>query len=89
LFIELTAAENLAVAVSGSAHTGAFVHSPAEAQGRRDKAIELLERLDLPTSPTARSRNLQAACASFVDMPCGLSAGLNCCCSTNDIRRFG
>src|SRR5256885_4854634 len=42
LFIELTAAENLAVAVSGTrAHTLSF-HSPAGGPGRRDKALGLL-----------------------------------------------
>jgi len=47
LFIELTAAENLAVAVSGISTQALSFHSPAEAQGRRDKAIELLERFGL------------------------------------------
>jgi branched-chain amino acid transport system ATP-binding protein len=47
LFIELTAAENLVVAISGAnTHTLSF-HSRAEAQGRRDKAIELLGRFGL------------------------------------------
>jgi branched-chain amino acid transport system ATP-binding protein len=47
LFIDLTAAENLAVALSGArAHALSF-HSPAGAHGRRDKAIELLERFGL------------------------------------------
>jgi branched-chain amino acid transport system ATP-binding protein len=47
LFIDLTAAENLAVALSGArAHAPSF-HSPAEAQGRRDKALELLKRFGL------------------------------------------
>jgi branched-chain amino acid transport system ATP-binding protein len=47
LFIDLTAAENLAVALSGArAHALSF-HSPAEAHGRRDKEIELLERFGL------------------------------------------
>jgi branched-chain amino acid transport system ATP-binding protein len=47
LFIELTAAENLAVAVSGvRGHTLSF-HSPAEAHGRRDHALELLARFGL------------------------------------------
>jgi branched-chain amino acid transport system ATP-binding protein len=44
LFIELTAAENLAVAVSGTRTQALSFHSPAEAQGRRDKAVELLQR---------------------------------------------
>jgi branched-chain amino acid transport system ATP-binding protein len=47
LFIELTAAENLAVAVSGQRTQALSFHSPAEAQGRRDKAIELLGRFGL------------------------------------------
>src|SRR5947209_3551258 len=47
LFIELTAAENLAVAVSGTHPRALSFHSPAEAHGRRDKALELLERFGL------------------------------------------
>jgi branched-chain amino acid transport system ATP-binding protein len=47
LFIELTAAENLAVAVSGMRAQALSFHSPAEAQGRRDKALELLQRFGL------------------------------------------
>ena len=46
LFIELTAAENLAVAVSGAGQQALSFHSPAEAHGRRDKAIELLTRAE-------------------------------------------
>jgi len=47
LFIDLTAAENLAVAVSGTHARTLSLHSPAEAHGRRDKAIELLQRFGL------------------------------------------
>jgi branched-chain amino acid transport system ATP-binding protein len=47
LFIDLTAAENLAVALSGACAHALSFHSPAEAHGRRDKAIELLERFGL------------------------------------------
>jgi branched-chain amino acid transport system ATP-binding protein len=47
LFIELTAAENLAVAVSGMRAGSLSFHSPAEAEGRHDKAVELLERFGL------------------------------------------
>ena len=46
LFVELTAAENLAVAISGIG-TRMSLRAPAEAQGRRDKAVELLERFGL------------------------------------------
>ena len=46
LFVELTAAENLTVAISG---VGArmSLRAPAEAQGRHDNAVELLERFGL------------------------------------------
>ncbi|MGZ4733909.1 MAG: hypothetical protein ACXVZH_17375, partial [Terriglobales bacterium] len=47
MFIQLTAAENLAVAVSGALAQALSVHSPAEADGRRDKALELLRRFGL------------------------------------------
>jgi branched-chain amino acid transport system ATP-binding protein len=47
LFVDLTAAENLAVAFSGMHAQALSFHSPAQAQGRRDKAIELLARFGL------------------------------------------
>jgi branched-chain amino acid transport system ATP-binding protein len=47
LFIDLTAAENLAVAISGQRTRAPSFHWPAEAQGRRDKAVELLDRFGL------------------------------------------
>jgi branched-chain amino acid transport system ATP-binding protein len=47
LFIELTAAENLMVAVSGTRTQALSFHSPADAQGRREKAVELLGRFGL------------------------------------------
>ena len=46
LFIELTAAENLTVAISGVTRTLSF-HSPAEAQDRHNKALDLLGRFGL------------------------------------------
>jgi branched-chain amino acid transport system ATP-binding protein len=47
LFIELTAAENLAVAVCGLRPKSLLFHAPAEAPGEGDKPIELLERFGL------------------------------------------
>lgn len=47
LFIELTAAENLIVAISGAKTYPLSFHSRADTQGRRDKAIELLGRFGL------------------------------------------
>jgi len=47
LFIELTAAENLTVAVSGAGTKQLSFHASARAQERHDKAIELLGRFGL------------------------------------------
>jgi branched-chain amino acid transport system ATP-binding protein len=47
LFIDLTAAENLTVAISGMRSQVLSFYARAEAQGRRDKALELLERFGL------------------------------------------
>ncbi|MHB8272952.1 ABC transporter ATP-binding protein [Bradyrhizobium sp.] len=47
LFIELTACENLSVACSGAHGSALSFHAPADAQGRRDTAIELLARFGL------------------------------------------
>ena len=47
LFIQLTACENLSVAISGARGHALSFHAPAEAQGRRDTAIELLARFGL------------------------------------------
>jgi branched-chain amino acid transport system ATP-binding protein len=56
LFIELTAAENLMAAVSGARAGLLSGFTPAEGQGRRDTAIELLRRFglaDLADRPVA------------------------------------
>src|SRR5213082_644709 len=47
LFIELTAAENLAVAVSGARAKALSFLAPAQDQDRHDKAVELLARFGL------------------------------------------
>jgi branched-chain amino acid transport system ATP-binding protein len=47
LFIELTTAENLAVAVSGARGRRLSFHAPGDGHGRRDKVLELLERFGL------------------------------------------
>lgn len=47
LFVELTAAENLAVAIAGIHPKALSLHSPAEANGRREQAVELLQRFGL------------------------------------------
>ena len=47
LFVELTAAENLAVAIAGTHPKTLSLHSPAEAKGRREQAVELLQRFGM------------------------------------------
>ena len=49
LFVELTAAENLAVALSGVS-TRMSLRAQAKAQGRHEHAVELLERFGLADS---------------------------------------
>jgi len=47
LFLELTAAENLTVAISGVSTQALSFHSAADTRGRHDKALELLGRFGL------------------------------------------
>lgn len=47
LFVQLTAAENLAVAISGTQAAALSFYTSAEAQGRRERALELLQRFGL------------------------------------------
>jgi branched-chain amino acid transport system ATP-binding protein len=72
LFIGLTAAENLAVAVSGMrAHALSF-YSPAAAHGRRDKAIELLERFGLADLADRPISELAGGVRKLVDIAMAL-----------------
>jgi branched-chain amino acid transport system ATP-binding protein len=72
LFIDLTAAENLAVALSGArAHALSF-HSPAEAQGRRDKALELLKRFGLTEVADRPISELAGGVRKLVDIAMAL-----------------
>ena len=72
LFIELTAAENLAVAVSGMRAQALSFQSPAEAQGRRDKALELLERFGLADLADRPISELAGGVRKLVDIAMAL-----------------
>jgi branched-chain amino acid transport system ATP-binding protein len=72
LFIELTAAENLAVAVSGAGPQPLSFHSPAEAQGRRDRAIELLTRFGLAGQADRPISELAGGVRKLVDIAMAL-----------------
>ena len=72
LFIELTAAENLAVAVSGMHGTTLSLHSPAETKGRRDKAIELLQRFGLANLADRPISELAGGVRKLIDIAMAL-----------------
>ncbi len=70
LFVELTAAENLAVAISGIG-TRMSLRAPAEAQGRRDKAVELLERFGLADPADRPISELAGGVRKLIDIAHG------------------
>src|ERR1700732_2641753 len=72
LFIDLTAAENLAVAVSGTHAASLSRLSPAEAQGRRDKAIELLQRFGLANLADRPISELAGGVRKLIDIAMAL-----------------
>jgi branched-chain amino acid transport system ATP-binding protein len=72
LFIDLTAAENLAVAISGAGKQALSFHSPAEAHGRRDKAIELLARFGLAGQADRPISELAGGVRKLVDIAMAL-----------------
>jgi branched-chain amino acid transport system ATP-binding protein len=75
LFVELTAAENLSVAVSGARSRGLSFHSPAEADGRRQKTIELLERFGLDGLADRPIAELAGGIRKLIDIAMALVRG--------------
>jgi len=71
LFIYLTAAENLAVAVSGARAPALSFYSPAEARGR-DKALELLGRFDLTEMADRPISELAGGVRKLIDIAMAL-----------------
>jgi branched-chain amino acid transport system ATP-binding protein len=72
LFIELTAAENLAVAVSGVGTKPLSFHSRAEDRGRRDTALELLQRFGLADLADRPISELAGGVRKLVDIAMAL-----------------
>jgi branched-chain amino acid transport system ATP-binding protein len=72
LFIELTAAENLAVAVSGIQARTLSLLSPAEARGRHDRAIELLQRFGLANLADRPISELAGGVRKLIDIAMAL-----------------
>ena len=72
LFIELSAAENLAVALSGLHANALSFHSEAEAEGRHDRAIELLGRFGLAGHADRPISELAGGVRKLVDIAMAL-----------------
>ena len=72
LFIELTAAENLGVAISGASGRALSFHAPAQAEGRRDTAIELLARFGLADLADRPISELAGGVRKLVDIAMAL-----------------
>jgi branched-chain amino acid transport system ATP-binding protein len=72
LFIDLTAAENLAVALSGVRAGALSFHSRAEARGRHDRAVELLGRFGLADQADRPVSELPGGVRKLVDIAMAL-----------------
>jgi branched-chain amino acid transport system ATP-binding protein len=73
LFIELTAAENLTVAVSSAEGKTLSATSPADAEGRRHKAIALLDRFGLAGHADRPISELAGGVRKLVDIAMALA----------------
>src|SRR5205814_3519209 len=72
LFVDLTAAENLTVAVSGAGTKTLSFHSPAQAQDRHEKAVELLARFGLAELAERPISELAGGVRKLVDIAMAL-----------------
>jgi branched-chain amino acid transport system ATP-binding protein len=73
LFVELTAAENLSVAVCGARGQALSFHAAAEAHGRRAKALELLKRFGLVDLADRPISELAGGVRKLVDIAMALA----------------
>ena len=73
LFIELTAAENLTVAVSSAEGGKLSAISPAETEGRRDQALALLDRFGLAGHADRPISELAGGVRKLVDIAMALA----------------
>ena len=72
LFVELTAAENLAVAIAGMHPRALSLRSPAEANGRREQAVELLQRFGLAALADRPISELAGGVRKLIDIAMAL-----------------
>lgn len=73
LFIELTAAENLTIAVSSAAGGPLSAIAPAEADGRREQALALLDRFGLAAHANRPVSELAGGIRKLVDIAMALA----------------
>jgi len=72
LFVELSAAENLAVAIAGTHPRALSLRSPAEANGRREQAVELLQRFGLAALADRPISELAGGVRKLIDIAMAL-----------------
>jgi branched-chain amino acid transport system ATP-binding protein len=72
LFVELTAAENLTVALSGAGSKTLSFHLPAQAHHLHDKAVELLDRFGLADLAERPISELAGGVRKLVDIAMSL-----------------
>jgi len=72
LFVELTAAENLAVAIAGMHPRALSLRSPAEGNGRREQAVELLQRFGLAALADRPISELAGGVRKLIDIAMAL-----------------
>jgi branched-chain amino acid transport system ATP-binding protein len=73
LFIDLTAVENLAVAIAGARSEALSPYAPAEAGGRREQAIGLLDRFGLAGQADRPIAELAGGVRKLIDIAMALA----------------
>ncbi len=73
LFIDLTAVENLVVAIAGARTEALSLLGPAEARGRREQAVELLDRFGLAAHADRPMSELAGGMRKLVDIAMALA----------------
>ena len=73
LFVDLTAVENLAVAIAGARSEALSLRAPAEAGGRREQAVEFLDRFGLAGQADRPIFELAGGVRKLVDIAMALA----------------
>ena len=73
LFVDLTAVENLIVAIAGARDEALSLHGPADARGRREQAVDLLDRFGLVAHADRPISELAGGVRKLVDIAMALA----------------